>query len=452
MSEAAPAQALNESHYVNHLRKASSEHEIKAHEDVYSETGLKLISKNVTISGELYDKLMQHKLLKPLDLSISVGGSLTPDVLQQDFDQLLQSDPLMHAILEFSREEKKLSAILKNIKFPDSIAGKLTVMRSSDPDLYRHSLSTALLAAYAGMACRMDDKEATILATAGLLHDIGMLHIDPDIPSMTKRLDLSLIKQISAHPIIAFMILQNFEEFKPFVTAAVVEHHEHIDGTGYPHQLDDEKQSRFGKVMAIIEVISSLYTKTGSLRLALAVLRTRMEHYDRESLADIVYALLPLQNDEVTQDNFTLQTNIKRKLIILHEAMKAWQQPFLMVDDRDAIKSPASLVTLRLEKIKFSMIRCGLTNPYLEKDNINELAIGNMLESSFDNDPIYLSEMSILVDDHIYQLVELIREVLIRWPLLDKDVKIEKDTPLINWIVFVDSLIGNLPSNLINHR
>ena len=44
------------------------------------------------------------------------------------------------------------------------------------------------------------------------------------------------------------------------------------------------------------------------------------------------------------------------------------------------------------------------------------------------------------------------REVLIRWPLLDKDVKIEKDKPLINWIVFVDTLIGKLPSNLINRR
>ena len=98
------------------------------------------------------------------------------------------------------------------------------------------------------------------------------------------------------------------------------------------------------------------------------------------------------------------------------------------------------------------MIRCGLTNPIMEKDMVTELNIGNMLENDFDNDPVYLSEMSMLVDDHIYQLVEMIREVLIRWPLLDKDVKIEKDTPLISWIVFVDSMIGKLPGNLINRR
>jgi HD-GYP domain-containing protein (c-di-GMP phosphodiesterase class II) len=452
MTEDVQPQPQNETHYVNHLRKASDTHEIKAHEDVYSETGLKLISKNVTISDELYDKLMQHKLLKPLDLSISVGGSLTPDTLQQDFDELLHSDPLMKGILDFSQEEKKLTAILKNIKFPDSVAGKLTVMRTSDPDLYRHSLTTSLLAAYAGMACHMDEKESTILATAGLLHDIGMLHIDPELPARTTRLDLPLIKQVSAHPIIAFMILQNFDEFKPFVTAAVVEHHERVDGTGYPHQLDVEKLSPYGKIMAIIEVISSLYTKTGSLRLALTVLRTRMEHYDPESLADIVYAMIPLQDNEVMQDDFTMQTNVKRKLVILHEAMKAWQQPFLMVDEQDAIKSPASLVTLRLDKIKVSMIRCGLSNPYLDKDAISELTIGSMMQECFDNDSLYLSELSILADDHIYQLVELIREVLIRWPLLDKDVKIEKDTPLINWIVYVDTLIGKLPGNLLNRR
>jgi HD-GYP domain-containing protein (c-di-GMP phosphodiesterase class II) len=452
MTEDAQAQPQNESHYVNHLRRASDKHEIKAHEDVYSETGLKLISKNVTISDELYDKLMQHKLLKPLDLSISVGGSLSPDTLQHDYDELLRSDPLMKGILEFSREQKKLTAILKNIKFPDSIAGKLTVMRTSDPDLYRHSLSTSLLATYAALACGFAEKESIVLATAGLLHDIGMLHIDPGIPTKTTRLDLALINQVAAHPIIAFMILQNFEEFKPFVTAAVVEHHERVDGTGYPHQLPVEKQSPYGKVMAIIEVISSIYAKTGSLRLALTVIRTRMEHYDPEYLADIVYALLPLQNDEVMQDSFTMQTNIKRKLVILHEAMKAWQQPYLMVNEEDAVKSPASLVTMRLEKIKISMIRCGLINANMDKEDVTELNISNMLENDFENNPVYLSELSVLVDDHIYQLIELIREVLIRWPLLDKDVKIEKDKPLINWIVFVDTLIGKLPSNLINRR
>ncbi|MBD3670083.1 MAG: HD domain-containing protein [Gammaproteobacteria bacterium] len=444
------AQPVNETHYVNHLRKAGEQHEIKAHEDVYSESGLKLISKNVTIDDELYDKLMQHKLLKPLDLSISVGDSLTVATLQDDFDQMFRSDALMSAILEHSQIDKKLIAILKNIKFPDSIAGKLTVMRTSDPDLYRHSLCTSLLAAYSGVVCGFGEKECIILATAGLLHDMGMLHIDPSIPTKKERLDLNIIKQISAHPIIAFMILQNFEEFRPFVTAAVVEHHERNDATGYPHQLDLDKLSPYGKVMAIVEVIASIYSKTGSIRLALTVIRTRMEHYDPEYLSDIITALLPLQSSTGSQDELTLRTNITRKLIIIHEAMNAWQQPFMMVDAKDAIKSPASLVTIRLETMKISMIRCGLINTHLE--HVGELNIKSMLEQYFDNDPQYLAELSILVDDHIYQLVELIREVLIRWPLMDADIKQEKDTPLINWIVFIDSMLGNLPSNLMNRR
>ncbi|MDH5182421.1 MAG: HD domain-containing protein [Gammaproteobacteria bacterium] len=437
---------VEDSHYVAHVKKAGSTHDISTNEDIISESGHKLIAKNVTLSGDMYEKLMQHKLLKPLDMSISVGGRLDSNTLQEEFETIFRSEPLCKAILQHAENANLIKASLKNIKLPEAIAGKMTVMRSSMPEMFRHSLITALLASYSGTLCGFNDKECIVLATAGLLHDMGNMHVDPLIFAKRERLDLPNLKQFYAHPIIAFMIMQNFAEFKPLISAAVVEHHERMDGSGYPHQLQADMLSPYGQLLSILEVFVSVYTRSNSLKQALTVMRTNMRHFPAKLLAPVVTALNNLSINEPRADIGHLKQNIVQKLVLITQAITAWQQPFLMVSDKDAAKSPASLTTLHLDHIKISMIRCGLINHHLE--NVTKLNIENMLANNFDNELEYLVEMSTLVDDHVYQLVELIRNLLRRWPIIDKDIKTDKDTPLINWISFVDQMLGKLPHNM----
>lgn len=441
---------VEDSHYVAHVKRAGAEHDISTNEEIISESGHKLIAKNVTISDDMYEKLMQHKLLKPLDMSISVGGRLDNNTLQEAFELVFRSDPLCKAILQQAHNPKLIKASLKNIKLPDAIAGKLTVMRSSMPEMFRHSLIASLVASYGGSLCGFNDKECIVLATAGLLHDIGNMHVNPEVFAKRGRLDFPELKQIYAHPIIAFMIMKNFAEFQPLVSAAVVEHHERIDGTGYPHQLEADKLSPYGIQLSIVEMFTSVYSHSNSLKQAITILRSNMLHFPVKLLSPFVSGLNSISIEEPKANTQHLKQNIIEKLVLLSQAMQSWQQPFLMVSDKDAEKSPASLTSLHLEHLKVSLIRCGLTNSYLE--NITHLNVENMLAESFDNNEEYLIEMSTLVDDHIYQLVELIRDLIRRWPIIDKDIKTEKDSPLINWIIFVDQMLAKLPSNMFNVR
>lgn len=441
---------VEDSHYVGHVRKAGAEHEISTNQDIISESGHKLIAKNVTINSEMYDKLMQHKLLKPLDMSISVGGRLDNNSLQEEFDKVFNSEPLCKAILKHAHNPKLIKASLKNIKLPEAISGKMTVMRSSLPAMFRHSIITSLVAAYSGTLCGFNEKECIVLATAGLLHDIGNMHVNPEILTKRERLDFPDQKQLYAHPIIAFMIMKNFPEFQPLVSAAVVEHHERMDGSGYPHQLKDDKLSPYGQMLSIVELFTSVYLRTNSLKQSLTILRSNMLHFPVKLLSPFVSGLNALTIDEPDVNTTNLKKNIVDKLVLINQAIESWQQPFLMVSDKDAEKSPASLTTLHLDHIKISLIRCGLTNIYLE--NITKLNIENMLSAEFDNSVEHLAEISTLVDDHIYQLVSLIRDLIRRWPIIDKDIKTEKDSPLINWIIFVDQMLAKLPSNMFAIR
>ncbi len=62
---------------------------------------------------------------------------------------------------------------------PPSIALRLTMARVQAPALYEHSLRAAFVALFIGLSARFAENDLHVLASAALLHDIGMQHIDP---------------------------------------------------------------------------------------------------------------------------------------------------------------------------------------------------------------------------------------------------------------------------------
>ncbi len=73
----------------------------------------------------------------------------------------------------------RLLAPLQFVPLPQPMAFKLTVMREQRPDLLAHSLRMALIALYLGVQSGWSERECIPLAAAALLHDIGVLHMDP---------------------------------------------------------------------------------------------------------------------------------------------------------------------------------------------------------------------------------------------------------------------------------
>lgn len=436
MAEDKQAIDNQENHYINRLRDVSKTHDIATHDEVFAENGHKLIGKNVVINNELYDKLMQHKLLKPLDTSISVADRIDVTKLRADMDAYLKDDPVAHAIHEAIPDKDHLHRIINSIPLNEALAGKMTVMKITMPENYYHSLLATILAIVTAQSCKYDDTESSHLATAALFHDIGVLHIDPALFQKSERLDVNDLKQISAHTAIAYMILGCFAEYTGDIATAVLQHHERLDGTGYPNRLRGEEISKLGKALAAIEVISSIIGKRKSMADAMTAIKTYPQKYDYQTVSAIASTLYG-QIPEHFQDAKEYTATIKNKLSIIQEGMTSWSQPFLMVDEEAALKSPASLITLRLEELKHALTSAGLL-----KVSVQELL------DSLQGDIVAQQEAAAVVNEFLYQLVMLVREILSRWPLLDKDLKIEKDTPIINWMYLLYGMMKKLPASM----
>jgi HD-GYP domain-containing protein (c-di-GMP phosphodiesterase class II) len=88
----------------------------------------------------------------------------------------------------------------------------------------------------------------------GLLHDIGEVYIQPSYLDSSDALDLIGYKHVAAHPRAAQLLLSTNTDYPEALSRAIGEHHERLDGSGYPARLHADKISPLGRLLAVVEV------------------------------------------------------------------------------------------------------------------------------------------------------------------------------------------------------
>lgn len=153
-------------------------------------------------------------------------------------------------------EKKLLSSIeniLDNTRNGTHVMHMMHCMRDSDDVTYTHSLNVALLCNAFGHWLRYSEEDINILTLAGLLHDIGKLTVPSAImmkPSTLTPMEFDLVKN---HPREGYLLLED-EKLDKRIKLAVLQHHERIDGTGYPKGLMDNAIDDFAQIVSIVDI------------------------------------------------------------------------------------------------------------------------------------------------------------------------------------------------------
>jgi len=134
--------------------------------------------------------------------------------------------------------------------FADIIDCKSTFTRT-------HSNGIANLARRATKIKGYDTETQHKMYIAGLLHDIGKLDVSPDILHKNGPLTPEERFEINKHTYYTRKILEQIEGFEDIVEYAS-NHHEKIDGKGYPNRIEGEKLSELEKIMAVCDVFQAL--------------------------------------------------------------------------------------------------------------------------------------------------------------------------------------------------
>jgi HD-GYP domain-containing protein (c-di-GMP phosphodiesterase class II) len=151
---------------------------------------------------------------------------------------------------------------------------------------------SANVACYSTLLARLmgvtDEAELREIAVAGMLHDLGKLEIPHAILTKPTKLTNEEFGIIKLHPTRGFQMLRN--KLNPAQLMMVYQHHEKIDGTGYPVGLVGNEIHFWGKICAVADVFEALtgkrpYRRPNTATEALTIMRRGAgSHFDREVL------------------------------------------------------------------------------------------------------------------------------------------------------------------------
>jgi PAS domain S-box-containing protein len=170
------------------------------------------------------------------------------------------------------------------------------MVESRDPYTAGHERRVADLAIAIGKELGMADGELGALRLAATIHDIGKIALPAEIlskPGVLSEIEFALIK---AHPTTGFDILADIDFGSP-VAEIVRQHHERLDGSGYPAGLRDGDILPEARVLAVADVVEAMishrpYRPALSIEEALAEIEGgRGTRYDAEAVAACVRLL-----------------------------------------------------------------------------------------------------------------------------------------------------------------
>lgn len=137
----------------------------------------------------------------------------------------------------------------------------LAKLSTHDPYTLQHSVGTAvhciILAKKVGIT---DEKDLLEVGMAGLLHDIGKVHVKKEIINKQGPLDELEWEEMRQHSQEGYEILKSNPELSERTKRAVLEHHENGNGTGYPSGKKDAEIDIFSKIVCICDVFNALTT------------------------------------------------------------------------------------------------------------------------------------------------------------------------------------------------
>lgn len=132
-------------------------------------------------------------------------------------------------------------------------------LKSYDDYTYYHSVNVGVLSIVLGVACGMNRSALYRLGLGALLHDIGKVFIDRKIIEKRGPLTPEEFTEVKKHPELGYSyLLKSGFEFPATALNGILQHHERLDGSGYPNGLSGSQIHRFGRIIAVADVYDAM--------------------------------------------------------------------------------------------------------------------------------------------------------------------------------------------------
>jgi PAS domain S-box-containing protein/putative nucleotidyltransferase with HDIG domain len=199
-----------------------------------------------------------------------------------------------------AEEALKKSVIELRQTMQETVNALAVTSEKRDPYTAGHQQRVAMLACAIARDLGLTEEKIEGIRVASLLHDLGKIYIPAEILSKPAKLTNMEYGMMQSHPHVGYDILKRVPFPWP-VADIVLQHHERLDGSGYPSRLEDTDILTESKIVAVADVVEAMsshrpYRAAVGLEMALdEISRRRGDAYDKDCV-DACIALFRQKN------------------------------------------------------------------------------------------------------------------------------------------------------------
>jgi PAS domain S-box-containing protein/putative nucleotidyltransferase with HDIG domain len=171
---------------------------------------------------------------------------------------IAEGNKITGAVITFQdiTERRQANAALRRA-MEGAVKALAITVEVRDPYTSGHQVRVAMLACAIAREMGLPEERIEVLRIAGVLHDLGKIQIPAEILSKPTRLSKAEFALIMDHPQISYDIIKT-ADFPGQVAEIVVQHHERMDGSGYPKGLQGDELLLEARILAVADVVEAM--------------------------------------------------------------------------------------------------------------------------------------------------------------------------------------------------
>jgi len=240
---------------------------------LYDEKGVVLVNAGVELTSYLINRLQRMGIT-----TLYIEDGRTDDIVVADVISDQTRQEALHTV------HQSLATLTTHESFPrafqqaaigrkirdlfDQILGEMRSNRNlllnvnniyaQDGMLYHHSVNVSVMTLAIGIAHGLTDKQLLDLGVGTMLHDVGKLQLPTEVLNKPGRLTDDEFTMIKKHTTYGYDILRLQDDISAVSAHIALQHHERVDGTGYPRGLTGAQMHPYAKMTAVADVFEAL--------------------------------------------------------------------------------------------------------------------------------------------------------------------------------------------------
>lgn len=307
---------------------------------IFSSSGRILLSKGVKLTPSFISKLKEMGLSILYIEDDRFDDVVIEDVISEEhrreamdfLEKSTRSVRLGKGLNDFELKNI-IKKIVKEILFKKDILVNVMEMRSRDNQLFAHSVNVCVLSTVLGKALFLDNEKLETLAIGAILHDYGKLQLEPKLITKTEDYTPEEVELIKTHTTLGFEGLRKRKDLNLAVAHIAFQHHEHMNGTGYPRRLKEGEIHPLAQIVGITDLYDNFTSDHSDVKRI-------MPHEACEILMGLAGTLYPLEmvrqflkNIAAYPTGITVKLNTGEIGVVVNQNLSMPTRPIVRVFD-----------------------------------------------------------------------------------------------------------------------